>query len=363
LRELPSNEPETGVFAEQSDFSLPRLQSTLPSGAALIEYYATGDRLLAAVVTRDQIEVRPVAEVSSVVPLLQLLRFQFAKFRLGAKYIEQFHESFLGATLRHLDQLHTHLIAALPIPATTRHLIFVPHGPLHFLPFHALRNRGEYLCDRYTVSYAPSATLFAFCQQKLVSNSHASLILGIPDPRAPEISSEVHSIASLLPQAELFIGKEATAEALRKHGAQCRLLHIATHGIYRQDNPMFSAVKLGDGYLSLYDLYQLRLGASLVTLSGCATGMNFVAAGDELLGLQRGLFYAGATSLLLSLWDVHDSSTAELMVEFYGSYIRSGDMPGSLQRAMQKLRAYRPHPYFWAPFLLVGNVSGGQPPV
>jgi len=71
---------------------------------------------------------------------------------------------------------------------------------------------------------------------------------------------------------------------------------------------MFSGIRLGDGYLNLYDLYQMRFDARLVTLSGCATGMNFVAAGDELLGLQRGLFCAGATTLLLSLWDVHDQS-------------------------------------------------------
>jgi CHAT domain-containing protein len=221
----------------------------------------------------------------------------------------------------------------------------------------ALRHGDEYLCDRYTLSYAPSAALFAFCQQRPASNHQASLVLGIPDQQAPEILGEVQAIAGLLPQVDLFVGKQATAEVLRKRGTQCSLLHIATHGIYRQDNPMFSAIKLGDSYLSLYDLYQLRLGARLVTLSGCATGMNVVAAGDELLGLQRGLFYAGAASLLLSLWDVHDDSTAELMVEFYKGYVHSGDMAGSLRTAMQRLRTRRPHPYFWAPFVFVGKVA------
>ena len=120
---------------------------------------------------------------------------------------------------------------------------------------------------------------------------------------------------------------------------------------------MFSGIRLGDGYLNLYDLYQMRLGAHLVTLSGCATGMNYVAAGDELLGLQRGLFCAGATSLLLSLWDVHDRSTAALMQEFYENYIRTKDLPRSLQQAMQTLRNENPHPYFWAPFILVGKVE------
>jgi len=116
------------------------------------------------------------------------------------------------------------------------------------------------------------------------------------------------------------------------------VLHIATHGIYRQDNPMFSGIRLGDGYLNLYDLYQMRLNANLVTLSGCATGMNFIAAGDELLGLQRGLFCAGATTLLLSLWDVHDQSTAKFMQYFYREFIHTGQMASALQHAMQELR-------------------------
>ena len=120
---------------------------------------------------------------------------------------------------------------------------------------------------------------------------------------------------------------------------------------------MFSGIRMGDGYLNLYDLYQMRLPSRLVTLSGCATGMNFVSVGDELLGLQRGLFCAGATSLLLSLWDVHDQSTSQLMEAFYKNYMQSEDLAASLQSAMQQLREENPHPYFWAPFVLIGKVA------
>jgi CHAT domain-containing protein len=253
--------------------------------------------------------------------------------------------------------LYRELIEPIRGRLSGKHVVFVPHGPLHFLPFHALRHGEEYLCDAYTVSYAPSATVFGLCQQKKISERRNSLVLGIPDERAPLILSEVQSVAALLPQAELFVGAQATAQVLRERGAETGLLHVATHGIYRQDNPMFSGIKMGDGYLNLYDLYQMRLEAKLVTLSGCATGMNSVSDGDELLGLQRGLFCAGASSLLLSLWDVHDRSTAELMQEFYRGYITSGDMAGSLRTAMHRLREQNPHPYFWAPFVLVGKVA------
>ena len=357
LRELPSHEREAATLEARSDFTVAELWAALPADSALIEYFSAGDRFLAAVLTQDKIEVFPLASVSRVTHRLHLLRFQFSKFRLGAAYTDQFQQLLMRATLSHLDQLYAELIAPLHIPRSIRHLIFVPHGPLHFLPFHALHYGGGYLCDQYTVSYAPSAALFALCQQRTMPNHRPSLVLGVPDRRAPQILREVESVAALLPNADLLMGKQATAEVLRSRGGDCGLLHIATHGIYRRDNPLFSAIKLGDSYLNLYDLYQLRLGARLVTLSGCATGMNVVAAGDELIGLQRGLFCAGASSLLLSLWDVNDDSTAELMMEFYSCYVRSADVVSSLRTAMQRLRARQPHPYFWAPFVLVGKVT------
>src|SRR6266478_5006811 len=360
LRELPAHERENATLEAPADFSLSRLQATLPADTALIEYYSTGDRLLAAVVTRDTIEITPVTVVSRVVHFLHLLRFQLSKFRMGATYAQRFERPLLRATEGHLEALYAELIAPLRQRLRAKHLVFVPHGALHFLPFHALREGNGYLCDIHTISYAPSATVFALCQEKAASQTPNSLVMGIPDERAPHILAEVQSVAALLPHPELFLGAQATADVLRQRGSASSLLHVATHGTYRQDNPMFSGIRLGDGYLNLYDLYQMRLSAKLVTLSGCATGMNFVSAGDELLGLQRGLLCAGATSLLLSLWDVHDRSTAELMHIFYKSYIETNDMAGSLQSAMQQLRQESPHPYFWAPFVLVGKLTEKQ---
>jgi CHAT domain-containing protein len=357
LRELPANEREYATLEAPADFSLARLQSTLPPGTALVEYYSTGDRLIAAVVTRETIKITAVSVVSRVVHFLHLLRFQLSKFRMGAAYAHRFEQPLLSATQGHLEALYAELIAPIRDQLHAKHLIFVPHGALHFLPFHALRTGDEYLCDAHTISYAPSATVFALCQEKTDSNLPNSLVMGIPDERAPHILNEVQSVTTLLPRPELFLGARATSQILRERGSASGLLHIATHGTYRQDNPMFSGIRLGDGYLNLYDLYQIRLPAKLVTLSGCATGMNFVSAGDELLGLQRGLFCAGATSLLLSLWDVHDESTSALMQEFYKHYIQTGDMACALQSAMKQLRQQHAHPYFWAPFVLVGKLA------
>ena len=357
LRELPAREREHTTLEAPSDLSVEQLQSALPPDATLLEYFCAGDRLLAAVVNRNDIRILPVTVLPRVTHILQLLRFQLSKFRMGSEYVRKFEEPLFRATQSHLESLYVELIAPLRQFCTGKRLVIVPHGPLHFLPFHALRSGEEYLCDAFTISYAPSASVFFACQQKPTSTNTSSLVFGIADERAPHILGEAQSVAAILPQSSLCTGSEASSSVLREKGPHTGLLHIATHGVYRQDNPMFSGIRLGDGYLNLFDLYRMQLNANLVALSGCATGMNFVAAGDELLGLQRGLFYAGASTLLLSLWDVHDQSTSELMQLFYREFLRTGEMDAALQHAMQQLRLQNPHPYFWAPFVLVGKLA------
>src|SRR6266853_314704 len=225
LRELPPDERENATLETPADFSLAKLQAVLPAGAALLEYYWAGDRLVAAVVTRETIEIVPLTMVSRVANSLHLLRFQFSRLRMGIGYAHQFEQPLLLATWSHLETLYKELIAPLRGHLRAQHLIIVPHGPLHSLPFHALRNGEEYLGDAYTVSYAPSATVFGLCQQQLAGKSPTSLVLGIPDERAPQILAEVESIAALLPHPELFLGKHATAEVLREKGQGAGLLH------------------------------------------------------------------------------------------------------------------------------------------
>lgn len=118
---------------------------------------------------------------------------------------------------------------------------------------------------------------------------------------------------------------------------------------------MFSSIQLHGSSLNFFDIYNLRTSASLVTLSGCGTGLSSVVAGDELLGLVRGFLYAGATSVVVSLWDVNDRTTADLMKYFYGYLAQALPKSRSLQLAMSRLREEHPHPYYWAPFLLMGD--------
>ncbi|HJU11807.1 MAG TPA: CHAT domain-containing protein, partial [Candidatus Binataceae bacterium] len=264
-------------------------------------------------------------------------------------------EPLLESTQSHLKNLYQELIAPLRDSLTSKHLVFVPHGLLHYVPMHALHDGENYLIDQFSISYALSASIFAMCQSSPANTSGPALLMGIADAQAPSILDEVAALKTILQDAQLFVGEKATQAVLQKHGPHSRIVHIATHGYFRQDNPMFSSIRLGDSYMNLYDLYHLKLPVELVVLSGCATGLNVVKPGDEQIGLVRGLLQAGAQSMVLSLWDVHDASTKEFMVAFYSSLQRGAAKPLALREAMLKLREKYPHPYYWAPFLLIGK--------
>jgi CHAT domain-containing protein len=234
-------------------------------------------------------------------------------------------------------------------------LIIAPHGLLHYLPFHALFDGRQYLLDSYLISYAPSGSIYTLSQQAQVNRTGPSLVLGISDAQAPFVREEVEYVAHELPESDTYIGASATERVLRDKAPRSRIVHIATHGRFRADNPMFSSISLGDSQLNLFDLYQLRLPAELVTLSGCGTGLNVVVGGDELLGLARGLLYAGAQGVLLTLWDVNDRSAAEFMRLFYERLKNGANKAEAVRRATAEIRESYSHPFYWAPFVLVGK--------
>ena len=118
---------------------------------------------------------------------------------------------------------------------------------------------------------------------------------------------------------------------------------------------MFSSFKLADGWFTALDLFSMTCQTNLVTLSGCQSGMSEVTGSDDLLGLMRGFLYAGARSLLVSLWNVNDESTSALMEGFYREWAKSSSKSAALRAAMLSVRKDYPNPFYWAPFLLVGN--------
>jgi CHAT domain-containing protein len=356
--QVQSVDREFASLQSAKTVSVEELQRLLPENSLLIEYYTARNRFYVCLVSRKQFKILALGDVSGVREKLRLLQLQLAKFRLGTDYIQPLEKRLLEATQAHLEELYTLLIAPIRDQLQAEHLIIVPHAFLHYLPFHALSDGKRYLIDDFSVSYAPSSSIFAVCQEKPgQAGDGETLVLAVPDARAPFIEEEARFVASSMGNARLFMGAEATEEQLHTYGPQSRFIHIATHGYFRQDNPMFSSIRLGNSLLSLFDLYQLQFNAELVTLSGCGTGMNVVIGGDELIGLVRGLLYAGAQTLMVSLWEVHDQSTAEFMRDFYEGYRGAANKANALRSAMLKLKQKHRHPYYWAAFALVGKFS------
>jgi CHAT domain-containing protein len=169
------------------------------------------------------------------------------------------------------------------------------------------------------------------------------------------VHDEITALAPLFPEAQVLLDDQATRAALYAYAPTADVLHLACHGEFRPDNPLFSSLRLADGWLTARDAYDLDLRCGLIVLSACETGMTDIAPGDELIGLTRGFFAAGAPSMLVSLWNVDDDSTARLMIDFY-KRLRAGDRPAAALRHAQcaALKQYA-HSFLWSPFVLFGR--------
>ncbi|MBI3744535.1 MAG: CHAT domain-containing protein, partial [Chloroflexi bacterium] len=328
-------------------------------GTTLVEYFAIGDQLGAFVLNRDEPirAFRNLASVSNVAALGRKLRFQISKPSLTGFQKAGLNDHMIESCRTYLELLFEELLEPLAHHLQPR-LLIVPHGPLHYIPFHALHDGEHYLLDRHEVSCAPSASVLKFCWDKPSSDVRRPLVIGVEDAAIPNAVREAKQVASLFADATLLADKAATQQQLEELAPFHDALHLASHGVYRSDNPAFSSIKMGDGWLTLHDIYNLDLRkTSLVTLSACQTGVNAVAAGDELIGLSRGFFFAGTPSLVVSLWDVNDEITGNLMNLFYKGLREGKTKSGALRDAQRQVREEKAHPYYWAPFVLLGKPS------
>ncbi|NJN18424.1 MAG: CHAT domain-containing protein, partial [Oscillochloris sp.] len=257
-----------------------------------------------------------------------------------------------------LQRLYQLLIAPLaPLLAAYPRLQIVSAGPLHYLPFHALHSGESYLLEQHAVSYLPAASVLCYLRKDAPAGIKPLVLGHSAAGRLPNIPIEARAVADLF-GCEAYLESQATLTNLRREAAGSSLIHLAAHGDFRADNPLFSGVSLADGRLTTLDAFGLELQAALVVLSACETGRNVVGGGDELIGLMRALLHAGASALLLSHWQVEDHATAELMRTFYRHLIGGAAKDTALQatqRTMIAGQSGHAHPYYWAPFFLVGD--------
>ena len=335
---------------------LKQLQKQLGKAKVLLEYVVFDGRVSAFVIGGNAIRfVRDIAAVNEISADLDALHFQFGTMRYGAARMERFRSEMKSRTDRCLGRLYDRLVRPLEKYLAGDSLVFVPVGALNYVPFHALHDGERYLVERFETSSAPSSAVWGKLQEREVKTIRTSLLVGFADERIPLVENEIREIASLVPRAKVLTGEAATLAEFSKRAFGRDLIHLACHGQFRADNPMFSSLHLADGWITVRDICRQRLSAELVTLSACETGLNKVFAGEEILGLARGFLTAGAASLIVSLWAVNDAAAGEIMKDLYSHMQRGHSATTSLRYAQLRSVGRGEHPFLWAPFVMIGR--------
>ena len=331
------------------------LQRQLGPKRAIVEYVRFDGKLSAFVITDKKIRfAADLVTEEEVVDIIEALHFQFDGMRYGKGIAAKFEQQMKSRTDVPLQKLYLKLVKPIEDHLQRRDLIIVPVAALHYIPFHALYDGGNYLIESCEVHYAPSSAVWQVLDDRPRIKPKNALLIGFADEHIPLVNREIETLKKIFPKSKSFTGADATFSAYLDNAPRFDVLHLACHGQFRPENPMFSSLHLSDGWVTVRDICAQKLRAGLVTLSACETGMNKIYAGDELLGLARGFLSAGANSLILSLWTVSDEAAATLMKEFYEHLQRGEPSGASLRLAQIDFIQRSAHPYFWSPFVFIG---------
>lgn len=351
---------QANLWGVVPEVDLPRL----PAGSLLVEYYAISGELVVFLVSgewgRDGEKIRVLRLPARIEQVQSLLQRLVLNLRLAPGSPDLRLADLAANAQGILYRLYQGLLEPFHAELSAhQNLIIVPHGLLHYLPFHALYDGRRYLLERHPVSYLPGISFFDPFRHGEDVVEDVIAIGFSAGGKLPYAVLEANQVAELF-GGNTLLESSARREELLELAPQARLLHFACHGEFRTDNPLFSGLELADGWLTTLDVFNLRLQASLVTLSACQTGRSVIGGGDELQGLMRAFLAAGAMSLVLTHWPVEDRSTATLMEHFYRTLIQGVPKGEALREAQlgllhneQEIRYC--HPYYWAPFHLVGD--------
>lgn len=354
---LQLRQSNVGISIQAEPFDITTLMHDLGAETALAEYFSLDGKLLAFLVTEEGIEIVDLPESEEEVEVaLRQFYFQLGALRHGAVSLRDHLPKLADRARHHLSRLYDLLMRPIESRLGARRLVVVPHRVLHYVPFHALYDGSSHVIEHREVCCVPSAAVLHHCLSKPWQPLERATLLGISDERNPRVREEVLALARIFPDATTLLDDRANRASLSEHSATSHVLHLACHGNFRLDNPLFSSLQLADGWLTVRDVYGLNLtSCGLVALSACETGVNGLAPGDEWIGLSRGFFSAGSPTLLVSQWIVDDEATARLMVDFY-SRLRAGSGPAAALRYAQcQLLGNKAHPYYWAPFVILGR--------
>jgi len=365
------------------------IQTLLDGETALIEYFVGMESRFIFLVTQEKVLAVPLG--ADPEKLFQKIR----EFRIRAVEGITLDGLVMKTYEKSLSELYEMLIQPIEREISgKKRLVIVPQGMLHYLPFQALLSKeGKYLLESFSISYLPSASVLKYARGKNKGNRVDLFAVGNPItdlPPLPAAEQEAQEISALFEKKLLLTGRQATKTSMKSQSPKYDLLHLSTHGEMIELNPLksnlrFTPSERDDGKLTVSEIFDMGIKANLVTLSACETGLvrgegGDFPQGDDLVGLSRAFIHAGAPAVIASLWKVSDDSTVELMRAFYRN-LKSMSKSEALRKAQldlmkssirfhvergsggitqsinyqQDMLIECSHPYFWAPFILLGD--------
>ncbi len=369
--------------------TVPEVQERLAKDQLLIEYFIGSDELIAFKINKSSYEVLELPLDFNLTQKIKAFREGIYGYYLNNNERSDSLKKSYTAQYQSLGyELYQGILAPILEGQKERRLMIILAGNLGFLPFEALLTaptEGEkfrtmpYLLNDYALAYCYSATLLHEMQQK--EHVPDKIFLGFaPEFKegvrlegkysfAPLVHSEkeVNEIFDLVGMmGEVFDGETATKANFQENCEDYCIVHIATHGVMNTQNSensflAFSEVPDSNDNELLYvrDLYNMHLTASLVVLSACETGIGELYESEGIASLARGFSYAGAKSLITSLWSVNDHATAEIMRRLYTNLKKGMPKDMALQQAkydfVQSSTDRVAHPFLWSAFIQIGD--------
>jgi CHAT domain-containing protein len=402
-QQLQKQNPNYDQFQETTNYSIQQIQQLIveDNETMLLEYFLGKDASYVWAITRNDARVYELREADKITAAVQTL------YELLAKKPDDDSEKRLSKAGSELSQM---ILTPLADQPTIKRVIVVADGALNYIPFQLLPSpSGTPLVASYEIVNAPSASILGQLrkekQQRPAStkvlaafgdpvfrsnyaqfkNSGPANVLASAVERGVEVDADsldpdkiqplVYSRDELDYLQEVggqgaFVarGFDASRAMLEKiNFSRYAILHFATHGLLDPKNPkklgfylsmVDEAGRNQQGFITMQDVYNLRVPVSLVVLSACRTGLGEDVRGEGLIGLTRGFMHAGASSVVASLWKVDDEATAELMKYFYRNMLKKGMRPAAALREAQNTLRQNPQwqsPHFWAGFTLQGE--------
>ena len=411
LNQLKRKHPNYASLVSSTTLKYSEIQALWRDGqlkedTCVIEFFLPGDYLLVAAAVSDKLKPEQDG-VTLEEPLTHLLMVESELNALREDvqtFLEMSSTEGWEVPLSLCKRLYNRLLAPVieKLPAGITRLILVPHGVLYHLPFSALHDGKGYLCQRFSVGYVPTLSLIPILAGGLPTGVRANrsdgeaaekttgsyLVSAISDYSKTReggmifssrlrssagledlayTMEEAKSIANLgknVAQGAILLTNEEVKQSLPVMFGEYEVVHFAGHAIFNHDEPLASGLVLSDGSIlsaaAILEGNALRTSKGrLLVLSACQTGVNVVTEGGEILGLARALMYAGMPNLVLSLWEVADRSTSELMQDFHQSLLAGwqagkGSIADALRQAQLKAIAEKQPIHAWAPFIHFG---------